>query len=247
MQTGGSGASVRNTSADEVARFQSLAERWWDPNGPMRPLHRMNPARIGWIVGHVRDRFPDPGPVRLLDVGCGAGLAAEALAELGYEVLGIDPSPAAIDAARAHAATRAARGAELRLAYRTATAEDLAGARFQVVTALEVIEHVPEPARLVGTLAGLLAPDGVLIMSTINRTARSFLSAKVAAEYVLRWLPAGTHAWSAFLRPAELARMARAAGLVVRDVAGLTLDPISGRWHTSRDVSVNYILLAAPG
>jgi 2-polyprenyl-6-hydroxyphenyl methylase/3-demethylubiquinone-9 3-methyltransferase len=227
------GSSVRKA---EVARFDALAGRWWDPAGPMRPLHRMNPARIAWILARI-----GPPAQRILDVGCGAGLAAEALARAGHSVLGIDAAPAALAAAEAHAAGRG-----LDLTYRAATAEALLGedVRFPVVTALEVIEHVADPAAFVATLAQLLEPGGRLFVSTLNRTARSYVAAKLGAEYVLRWLPVGTHDWRRFVTPAELDRYFRDAGLRLADIAGLLPDPWRGGWRTGRDVAVNYIAMA---
>ena len=227
----------------EVARFDALAARWWDPKGPMRPLHAMNPLRVGWVETRARARL-GPGPVRLLDVGCGAGLAAEELARRGFDVLGLDAAGEAIEAARAHAA-----GQGLPLAYRIGTAEDLAaeGASFPVITALEVIEHVADPAAFLRTLAALLTPGGLLVLSTLNRTARSFLVAKLGAEYVLRLLPTGTHDWRRFVTPAELAAAGRAAGLRTTDVAGMVLDPLAGRWRESRDTGVNYLAAMARG
>lgn len=222
-------------SAAEVGKFDRLASRWWDPRGPMKPLHQMNPTRVGWIENLL------PGPTRILDVGCGAGLAAEALTQHGHDVLGIDAAGEAIEAARVHA-----EGQGLRLAYRSCVAEDLVteGQRFPMVISLEVIEHVPDPARFIRVLAALLEPNGQLVLSTLNRTRRSWLTAKFGAEYLLRMLPVGTHDWKAFITPAELAGMLRAAGLRVGQTTGLLADPLTGQWRTSRDLGVNYMIAA---
>lgn len=215
----------------EVARFDALAASWWDLRGPMRALHAMNPLRTGWVNARL------PGPGTLLDVGCGAGLAAEAFARLGHTVLGIDAAARALDAARAHAP------AGLAVEYRLASPGQLVseGRRFACVTALEVIEHVPDPAAFLADLARLLEPGGTLFVSTVNRTARSLVMAKWGAEYVLRLLPPGTHDWRRFVTPAELAAAGRRAGLRLADSAGMVFDPLRGRWRTSRDLGVNYI------
>jgi 2-polyprenyl-6-hydroxyphenyl methylase/3-demethylubiquinone-9 3-methyltransferase len=225
------GASV---SAEEVARFSKLADRWWDPKGPMRPLHAMNPLRVGWIDDRIRQQV-GPGGARLLDVGCGAGLASEALAKAGHHVTGVDASAEAIEAARAHAG--------LPIEYRIGTAEDIlrTGARFQAVTALEIIEHVPDQPGFVAASAGLLEPGGVLFVSTLNRTLRALAVAKLGAEYVVRMLPAGTHDWRRFVKPEELAAMGRRAGLRLSAISGMVFDVSSGGWRESRDLSMNYI------
>lgn len=233
------GSSVR---PEEIALFDDLAARWWDPAGPMRPLHMMNPPRAAWVLERVARHFP--GPVRILDVGCGAGLLSESLARAGHEVLGLDAGAEVIAAAQAHA-----QGQGLTLSYRNATAEALVaeGRKFPVITALEVLEHVDGPGEFIATLAALLEPGGLLFVSTMDRSRKSFLVAKLGAEYLLRLLPAGTHNWRQFVTPAELGGHCRAAGLRLCGTAGISFAPLAGGFRISRDTSVNYIAMAQAG
>lgn len=223
-----------NVDRAELDKFQALAHRFWDPDGEFRPLHRLNPVRAQFVL----DRAQVAG-ARALDVGCGGGLLAESLRRAGGAVTAIDLAPAMIEAAQLHAAERG-----LTIDYRVASADELARAEpqsFDIVTCMEMLEHVPNPAAMLSTLAQLARPGGHVFISTIHRNLRSFLSAIVAAEYVLRLLPRGTHEYERLIRPSELARWGRAAGLSLLEIAGLDFDPFTGRCALSRDPSVNYL------
>jgi len=228
-------------SADtrEVAKFDALAADWWKPNGPMAPLHAMNPARMGWVARQIG---PLPGQ-RILDVGCGAGLASEWLARKGAIVTGLDAAGAALEAARAHAAATG-----VVVDYADGTPETFEGGGFDAVLALEVIEHVPpaERPRFCAALARLARPGGHVILSTLNRTRRSYLFAILGAEQILRWLPRGTHEWKLFVTPGELGVLLRGAGLAVTDVAGMVPSLRSG-FRIARDTGVNYLMAARKG
>ena len=233
----------------EIAKFADLAEAWWDPYGEFRPLHNLNPTRIAFIRDRVAARLGrDPLGSRplegldLLDVGCGGGLLAEPMARLGARVTGLDAAPRNIAVARAHAAQSG-----LAIDYRCDTAEALAtsGARFDVVLAMEVVEHVADPKAFLGTCCELLKPEGTMIVATLNRTAKAFALAIVGAEYLLRWVPRGTHDWRKFVRPSEVASALRPHGVDVLETAGLRYDPFSDRWTLSRDLDVNYMVVAA--
>jgi 2-polyprenyl-6-hydroxyphenyl methylase/3-demethylubiquinone-9 3-methyltransferase len=234
---------------DDVARFEALGEDWWDPAGSMRALHQINPLRIAWLRDLMVRRFKtaaraDDLPLAgltILDIGCGAGLLAEPLARLGADVTGLDPAPGNIELARRHAAETGAS-----LSYRAATLEQAAqeGAAFDVVLAMEVVEHVRDMPRFVQTACGLVRPGGLFAASTLNRTLRSFALAIIGAEYILRWLPQGTHRWEQFVTPEELSGAFRSAGLREVSRAGVVYDPLRLVWRTSRDTSVNYMIAA---
>lgn len=233
---------------DEVQRFADLAGAWWDPDSEFRPLHRLNPARIGYLrdrlVAHfARDAYAlEPfGGLHLLDIGSGGGLISEPMARLGFAVTGIDAGRETVAAARRHAAASG-----LAIDYRQTTAEALAaaGETFDVVLALEVVEHVADPTLFLAAAARLVRPGGALILSTVNRTAKSFAFAIVGAEYLLRWMPCGTHQWEKFRRPSELAAELRPNGLQIAEIVGLRYDLLLDRWFVGGDPQVNYFLFA---
>ena len=237
--------AAASVDPDEVARFSALAAEWWDPAGKFRPLHRLNPVRLAYLRERLIAQFGRDGAslrpltgLSVLDIGCGGGLICEPLCRLGAAVTGVDASATNIGVARSHAAE-----AELAIDYRTAAAEDLAaaGERFDVVLCLEVVEHVADLDGFVAAAATLVRPGGILVAATLNRTPQSFLFAIVGAEYVLRWLPRGTHRWDKFVRPSELAGRLRRAGLDVGNVTGVSYSALTDSWRLTRDLSVNYM------
>jgi 2-polyprenyl-6-hydroxyphenyl methylase/3-demethylubiquinone-9 3-methyltransferase len=240
--------SVGTVDPDEVARFGAIADAWWDPHGKFRPLHRFNPVRLGFIrdrlVGHFRRDPASLTPLaglRLLDIGCGGGLVAEPMARLGAAVVGVDATEKNIQVARLHAARSG-----LAIDYRWGAAEDLVeqGARFDVILNLEVVEHVVALEPFIAACSALLAPGGAMIVATLNRTAKAWALAIVGAEYVLGWLPRGTHRWEKFVRPSELAGALRRQRLEIAELTGLSYDPLAGAWSLSRDLAVNYMVFA---
>jgi len=241
-------SNLSSIDAEEVARFEAMAESWWDTAGPFKPLHRFNPARLSF----VRDRAVahwgrDAATLRpldglaVVDIGCGGGLISEPLARMGAAVTGIDPSPKNIGTARVHAAQSG-----LDIDYRAMTAEDLAasGARYDMVMNLEVVEHVADVDGFLAASGTLLKPGGLMICATLNRTLKSLAMAKIGAEYVLRWLPRGTHDWKKFLTPAELSRSIRRAGLSVTALQGVSYKPLKDEWTLTGDTGVNYMVVA---
>lgn len=238
-----------NVDPAEIERFGSMAARWWDAEGVFRPLHQLAPARLGFVRDVVTAALGLPGTglkplagVRLIDIGCGGGLVAEPLARLGATVTGIDLAADSIAAARAHAADTG-----VAVDYRAVSVESVAdaGERFDVALCLEVLEHVPDPGAFLANAARVLEPGGVLVASTINRTGKARLLAIVAAEYVLGWLPRGTHQWDRFITPDELEAQMRAAGLTPDRREGIVYDALRDRWNRSAsDLDVNYMMSA---
>lgn len=243
---------MRATSAtvdpQEIERFAAHAEAWWDPEGSFRPLHRLNPVRLDYIRQHLTGHFgrnisalrPFDG-LTLLDIGCGGGLIAEPMSRLGFAVTAVDADDQAIAAARAHAEATG-----LSIDYRIATAESMAdtGERFDAVLALEIIEHVADPGVFLGSVGALVRQGGAFICATLNRTPQSFAAAIIGAEYLLGWLPRGTHDWRKFMRPSELVLGLRRNGLNPTDMTGVSYDLIRGEWSLSRDLGVNYMVMA---
>ncbi|MGB0506035.1 MAG: bifunctional 2-polyprenyl-6-hydroxyphenol methylase/3-demethylubiquinol 3-O-methyltransferase UbiG [Pikeienuella sp.] len=242
--------SEKTTTIDaaEVAKFEAMAAEWWDPEGKFKPLHHMSPCRLDYVVDQIcaqygrrrKTRQPLSG-LSIVDVGCGGGLAAEPIARLGADVTGLDATDVNIGVAKAHAES-----VGLDINYRAEPAEDVVkrGETFDVVLALEVIEHVADVSVFLSALFDLLKPGGIVILSTLNRTAKSWAMAIAGAEHILRWLPVGTHDWAKFITPEELETALSEAGLLPIDSRGMVLDILSGTWSLSEDQSVNFIAAA---
>lgn len=244
-------AAEGSVDAEDIARFSALADEWWDAKGKLRPLHALNPTRLGFIrdrlCAHFGRGVDDSAPFKgldLLDVGCGGGLLAEPLARLGAGVVGIDAAEESIRAAAVHA-----QESGLAIDYRVATAETLAEEkqRFDVILAMEVVEHVADLEGFLAACSTLLKAGGAMVIATLNRTPRAFALAIVGAEYVLRWLPRGSHDWRKFVPPSELGAVLRANGVTVATLTGVTYNPLTDRWNLSRDLSVNYMAFATKG
>lgn len=231
----------------EVAKFEAMAAEWWNPHGKFKPLHMMNPVRLGYIAAQIAAEFgrdltnPAPfGGLRILDIGCGGGLLSEPMARLGAQVVGADAAERNIPVARLHAEEQG-----LQIDYRHTTAEALAaaGEAFDVVLAMEIVEHVADPQGFLSTCQSLMKPGGLIVASTINRNPKSFMMAIVGAEWVMRWLPKGTHEWAKFITPEELERYLRSAGIDPVDRKGFVFNPVTWTWAISdRDLSVNYVM-----
>ena len=242
-------SGTRSTvNAQEIRQFDSLGDKWWDESGPMRPLHKLNPVRLAYIKEVICERFASSRAaknlqnLKIADIGCGGGLLTEPLTRLGAAVTGVDAGKENIKVAKAHAKT-----VGLEIEYLATTAEALAatGRKFDIVTALEIVEHVDNVDVFIKALAQLVKPGGLLIMSTPNRTPKSYMLGIIAAEYILRWLPVGTHDWKKFMKPSELAAHITANGLDITDIRGMTFNPLANEFALSKtDVSVNYLMTA---
>ena len=227
-------ASMRNADPAELAKFASLAQSWWDPAGPSKPLHELNPLRLRYVENAVGLR-----DAQVLDVGCGGGILSEAMARSGARVIGIDLSQAVLDVAELHALE-----GKLAIEYRAIAAEELAAARpgsFDLVTCMEMLEHVPDPAKALAALGSLVRPGGHVIVSTLNRKPLAFAVAIIGAEYIARMLPRGTHEYLKFIKPSELARWGRAAGLNLLDLTGITYNPLTRAFRLSPNTDINYL------
>lgn len=233
-------------SPEEVARFTAMAEAWWDPLGKFKPLHRFNPIRLDFMRRHFAAHFGrDEAAIRpfegltLLDVGCGGGLLSEPLARMGFAVTGIDAGAKNVAVAALHAEQSG-----IAIDYRVSTPENLdPAAAFDVVLCMEVVEHVPDVAVFLEAAAGRLKPGGVLVGATLNRTAKCWALAVVGAEYILRWLPKGTHDWHKFVRPSEFSAMLRGCGVEIRHMAGMAYSPLTDSWRETPNLDVNYMVL----
>jgi len=241
--------TAASIDSDEIAKFAAMAEAWWDPEGKFRPLHRFNPVRLAFIRDRLCARFGrDPRQdrslkgLKLLDVGCGGGLLCEPLARLGADVTGLDAAERNTAVAALHAEESG-----LKIDYRHGSVEELAQGqvRFDAVLNMEVVEHVADVSSFLGASAALVRPGGLMILATLNRTPKAFLLAIVGAEYLLRWLPRGTHDWRRFVRPSELARALRGAGMDIEEMTGVAYNPLADSWRLApRDLDVNYMLVA---
>ena len=241
-------ASSISVDPEEIEKFSAIADEWWDATGKFRPLHKFNPVRLGYIRDRMcahfgrnpRDKKPLAG-LRLLDIGCGGGLLCEPMARLGATVIGVDAAERNVKTAATHA-----RGMGLAIDYRHSTAEELAaaGENFDIVLNMEVVEHVANPHDFLATCGRMVRPGGAMIVATLNRTPKAYALAIVGAEYVMRWLPRGTHDWNKFLKPGEVTTPLEESGLAIQETRGVAYNPLLDSLHTSRDTGVNYMVLA---